>query len=1120
MKKNVLIKDGKEIVIAASAAITMGVGTSLTHQVLTQAAETSTSTETTPTDSATLASTTSTTPAPTATATSATPTKTLSTKTDIATVTETPATITPTTTTPSSTGDTTGTSTLSSSSTSTTGNSSGDGTDSASTSSSPASTTPVAVTTTPATTPVTTPTTPVTTPATTPVTTPATTPATAPVTTNTPTTTAPATSASEYTPSDNFTWSTDASSGTATVTGLATGSSTITSINLPPTINLNGVNYKVTAIGDNAFQFNNNLTTVTLNDGLTTIGKEAFYSNESLTNVIFNDGLENIGTSAFAYNSKLATVDFSKNTTLQTIGDDAFVSDPIISLILPNSVTSIGKTAFAYNPALLTLTLPNSLQTISDQAFASNTELQSVVFDKALNSIGYQAFIYDNNLSTLNLTNSVDLQTIGTGAFEFDKVSGDLSVPASVTSVGDQAFLSNQLTGLSYSGSNLSLGNEAFKYNRIVNISAPNVSITGSFGSGIGGYQVDTIFTDPTHDKISNFFNINADGYGEQYLGIFGLTNGVTYSNGMFDIPNGTENFAFNWSIGPEYNGQYNVVLNNPVIKAINSVIIVDSNWSPEDNFVGCTLEDGAVVPLSSMTVSIKDPAGKTVSSVDTSTLGTYQVTYSYGEYSTVVNVSVEKNSGTYAISGSNSSTYSGSTPAETGSYQVALSNGDTYTTKPGDVEFTTQAIDAGTYQVQLTAQGLAAINTLQGGDLYNWELGTNNSSYVIEKLPITITAENAAKTSGESDPTLTGQVSNGVTDAKYTVSRVPGETVGTYEMTVTPAEDANPNYDITVVPGTFTITGIDGEDYTMKVGDPAPTLADFKAIAYDLNGPIPLGDISLNLNGANLTKNGDYNITLSTADGMTKEVVLHVTGGTEDNNSGGSTGPTEPGDSGNQGSGNGTEGPETPTNPEQPGNPEGPETPTNPEQPGNPEGPETPTNPEQPGNPEGPETPTNPEQPGNPEGPETPTNPEQPGNPEGPETPTNPEQPGNPEGPETPTNPEQPGNSKGPTTSEISTSNNSTTQTSRQTPIINGDSEYSGKNTVKYLGSKGSLTKNLLVTGTVSANKSSQVNSGVTKGKFPQTGNKNSLMATISGILLGLLSLMGIDIKHRKNNH
>lgn len=1081
MNKKILIKDGKEIVIAASAAISLGAGTSLTHQVLAKAADiTTTSTETPTTtssstvDTSTNNKTNTTDSASSQTITSETEPNTTSTTTQNPTTDP----VVTSTNTNTASMNTTAAPTTSAANTNTANTASVAGTTNAGTTGTATNNTPV--TTTPNTAPTTSSTTStVTTSSTEPSTTTnsstgSTTDQTTTVTppTSDTTTTTPAPAASEYTPSDYFTWSTDATTGTATVTGLAQGAS-VSAINLPPSITLDGVTYKVTAIGNNAFQFNNDITSITLNDGLTTIGSEAFYSNQNLASVIFNDGLESIGEGAFAYDSKLATVDFSKNTTLQTIGDNAFVSNPIATLVLPDSVTSIGKTAFAYNNALTSLTLPQGLQTIGDQAFASNNNLQEIVFNKALTTIGYQSFIYNSNLTTLDFTNATNLQSIGAGAFEYDKISGNLTFPASVTSVGDQAFLSNQITGLSYAGKTLSIGDGVFKYNRIVNINVPNLGIPGSFGSEIGGYQVSTIFTDPSHDNISDFFNINADGFGEQYLGIFGLTNGVTYSNGVFNIPTGTTSFSFNWSIGPEYNGQYNVVLNNPVIKAIDSVSLINSSWSPSDNFISCILQDGTNVPLSSMKISVVDPSGQTVSTVDTSKAGIYQVTYSYGAYSTTVNVNVQKYAGSYTLSGTNSSVYNGKPQDVTGSYQVVLSNGVTYTTQPGDVDFVTAgATNAGTYQVQLSAQGIAAINTLQGSDTYDWEPGTNTATFVINKLPITISAVNASKESGESDPDLTASVSNGVTDADYTVTRATGETVGTYPITVNYNDDANPNYSITVQSGTFTITGIDGSDFTMKVGDPTPTVADFNASAYDINGPV--SEISLDLNGADLSQNGDYTVTLSTPDGMTKQVVLHVTGGSNNNNNGSSTG--NPDDNQNGGDNSDNQG-----NQDDEGNPD---------------------------------DQNNQDDEGNSENTDD--------NNEDQTTDSD----GNQIDEEVPKDTDENGSNNTETVVDHNQGGSATTESSTNSAAVKPtNNKYSAilrDNGYRLSTPNDSSSERKLITVSSSQSvKQTQTNPEFVskKGRFPQTGDNKGIVATISGILIGLLLLVGIDLKRRKNN-
>ncbi|KRK63568.1 adhesion exoprotein [Companilactobacillus tucceti DSM 20183] len=797
-------------------------------------------------------------------------------------------------------------------------------------------------------------------------------------------------------------------------------------------------------IGDKAFQFNINLTSVIFNKGLKTIGKQAFYSNKSLASIIFNDGLTSIGSEAFGYcndsdNPHLLTVDFSKNSTLKTIGDIAFYSDSIESLNLPSTVTSIGMKAFGFNNALETLTLPDSLQTIGEQAFVSNPNLKSVFFDKSLTSIG-------------------------NGAFEYDGISGDLTIPSNVTSIGDQAFFSNQLTGINYSGSDLTLGNETFKSNHIVNINAPKMSIKGKYGSGMGGYQTFTFFTDSKDSqniKISDLFDINVEDGDEQGLGITDLSDGVEYSKetGIFTVPSDTKSFSFHWSVGPEYNGQYNVIFGNPIIKAVDSTHTLGSPWTPDENFMSCTLEDGTEVPLTNIKFSVKNSAGQGIPTVDVNTAGKYEVEYRYktdsANYSTTVTVSVQKNQGTYRLSrlsGTGSSIYSGTPKSIEGSYKVTFSNDDNtyYETKPGDVEFVNSpATDVGTYDIQLSDQGLKAIESLDKNNTYNWTADKNTSkyiapTYVIEKLPITITADNSAKSSDESDPTLTAEVSGGEGDAikglTYTLSRESGESVGTYPITVTYTDTDNPNYEITVESGTFTITGIASDDtYTMNVGESAPTAADFHAIAYDVNGPVSA--ISLDLNGADLSKSGDYTVTLSTADGMKKDVILHVTGG----NSGGTTTPTTPvdpvdPDNGDHDNGSTTVDPVDPTDPVKPVDPVDPTKPTDPD------------------------------------------------NPVDPDTPVNPEGPNESEGSVAPINPSLP-----------------TESGNKINGAVTSESNVDGNAVITPMGNKQVNTELELPSST--------------DGKLPQTGEKTSLMATISGILLSSLSLIGIDFKRRKNN-
>lgn len=80
--------------------------------------------------------------------------------------------------------------------------------------------------------------------------------------------------------------------------------------------------YKVVSIGNQAFYNCNNLTSVTIPEGVTNIADQAFYNCSSLTNVMFPSTLKSIGASAFIGCGSLQKVDIK--VPRLTIGDRAF----------------------------------------------------------------------------------------------------------------------------------------------------------------------------------------------------------------------------------------------------------------------------------------------------------------------------------------------------------------------------------------------------------------------------------------------------------------------------------------------------------------------------------------------------------------------------------------------------------------------------------------------------------------------------------------------------------------------------------------------------------------------------------------------------------------------------
>ena len=110
-----------------------------------------------------------------------------------------------------------------------------------------------------------------------------------------------------------------------------------------------------------------------------------------------------------------------------------------------------------------------------------------------------------------------------------------------------------------------------------------------------------------------------------------------------------------------------------------------------------------------------------------------------------------------------------------------------------------------------------------------NYAIETTNAIFTINKKAATITANDANKTYGDADPTLTAIVEGLVASdvINYTLSRTPGDTVGTYDIMVNLG--SNPNYAIETTNANFTINKkaatITANDTNKTYGDADPEL-------------------------------------------------------------------------------------------------------------------------------------------------------------------------------------------------------------------------------------------------------------------------------------------------------
>ena len=119
-----------------------------------------------------------------------------------------------------------------------------------------------------------------------------------------------------------------------------------------------------------------------------------------------------------------------------------------------------------------------------------------------------------------------------------------------------------------------------------------------------------------------------------------------------------------------------------------------------------------------------------------------------------------------------------------------------------------------------------------------NYNSSEVTADFAIAPKPITVTAENKSKIFGEADPQLTYSVSeNGLvgsdTLSNINLSRTDGENVGTYAINVNQSDGSNQNYNITFVPGTFTIgtksitpeVALSQDTFTYNRGQQKPTV-------------------------------------------------------------------------------------------------------------------------------------------------------------------------------------------------------------------------------------------------------------------------------------------------------
>ena len=201
--------------------------------------------------------------------------------------------------------------------------------------------------------------------------------------------------------------------------------------------------HPVTMIGERSFDRNQKLEKLTIPEGVTAIGSQAFYWCGNLKEVSIPYSLDTMGVNPFDMCSSLTTFNIPKDHPVFEVKSGVLFNKAEKTLIcypqtrkgssysVPNGTLHIGDSAFCTgNEFLKSVSFPNSLLTIGENAFHSCFYLKGA------------------------LKLPAKLQSVGKGAFALCDHLSTLSIPETLTEIGEMAFMGCEIKKITLAKNN------------------------------------------------------------------------------------------------------------------------------------------------------------------------------------------------------------------------------------------------------------------------------------------------------------------------------------------------------------------------------------------------------------------------------------------------------------------------------------------------------------------------------------------------------------------------------------------------------------------------------------------------------------------------------------------